>query len=68
MYWTLCTNFLITLGLMKSNDYVILLNVLHIDLYQCKNLHESVLTPFSSFLVYRKTDRLEVDWYVLYYS
>ena len=31
-------------------------------------MNQLVLTPFSSFLVYGKTDRLEVDWYVLYHS
>ena len=35
---TLFPNFQITLGLMKSNGYVALLNALHLDLQQCHNL------------------------------
>ena len=63
---TLCANFQIMLGSMKSNGYVALLNVLHIDLnIAIINVSELILTPFSSFIVYRKTDGLEVDCYVL---
>ena len=35
---TLFANFRITLGLMKSNGCVALLNLLHLDLQQCHNL------------------------------
>ena len=42
IYLTWIANFRISLGLMKSNVCVALLNVLHIDLQQCHNLRQWV--------------------------
>ena len=63
---TLFANFQIMLGLMKSNGCVALLNALLIDLHNATiYVNELMLTLFSLFIVYRKTDGPKVNYYVL---
>ena len=48
-----------------------LLNLLHIDLQQWNAtiyINELILTLFSLFIVYRKTDGLEVNCYIAFIS
>ena len=54
IYLTLFPNFQITLGLMKSNGCVALLDVLNIDLQYTIYVNELILPLFSLFIVYRK--------------
>ena len=51
-------NFWITLGLMKPNSFMALLNIIHINLQQCHNyVNELILATFSPFAI--KCKKLE---------